>query len=324
MKQGHWHWAAIAAVSTFAISTAAVANHAWSTYHWKKTGAEATPPVVTALSGLWPSHANIAIQDWNQSNVIQSPGPTLASGTNPKTCKAQAGKILVCNERYGRNGWLGIASIWLSGGHISQGTTKLNDSYFGSSPYNTNDWRQLVACQEIGHDYGLGHQDEDFSTDDTNSCMDYTSLPAGNTHPDNHDYQQLQDIYDHTESSFTMLAPGQKGGSSGVDTSLAGQKAATAHRPGAALSTMTDRADRTISFRNLAAGRRRSPTSYGRSARGQKAGIATISRANVLANETAASAAVSRQASLQCAEVIAGHDTCLCELAIVKALETET
>ena len=222
MKQGHWHWAAIAAVSTFAISTAAVANHAWSTYHWKKTGAEATPPVVTALSGLWPSHANIAIQDWNQSNVIQSPGPTLASGTNPKTCKAQAGKILVCNERYGRNGWLGIASIWLSGGHISQGTTKLNDSYFGSSPYNTNDWRQLVACQEIGHDYGLGHQDEDFSTDDTNSCMDYTSLPAGNTHPDNHDYQQLQDIYDHTESNFTMLAPGQKGGSSGVDTSLAG------------------------------------------------------------------------------------------------------
>ena len=99
------------------------------------------------------------------------------------------------------NGWLGIASIWLSGGHISQGTTKVNDTYYTMAQYNTPSWRAAVTCQELGHDYGLAHQDEDFSTDATNSCMEYTSWPEGNEHPDQHDYDQLLEIYDHFESA---------------------------------------------------------------------------------------------------------------------------
>jgi hypothetical protein len=49
--------------------------------------------------------------------------------------------------------------------------------------YNTPAWRAAVTCQEIGHDYGPRHQDEDFNTDATNSCMEYTNVPAGNEHP---------------------------------------------------------------------------------------------------------------------------------------------
>jgi hypothetical protein len=227
MKQGHWRWAAVAAVSTFAISTAAIASHAWSTYHWKKTGAQATPPVVTIISSNWQGYVTTAVADWNASSVIESAGPTPTSG-RARQCRAQAGKIVVCNDRYGNNGWLGIASIWLSSGHISQGTTKLNDSYFNTPTYDTPSWRALVACQEIGHDYGLGHQDEDFGNADLVSggketCMDYTSQPAGNEHPNLHDYDQLEDIYDHSESNFTMQSPGSRG-SSGVDASLAGQE----------------------------------------------------------------------------------------------------
>ena len=112
----------------------------------------------------------------------------------------------MCNASYGNTGWLGIAQIWLSGGHIAQGVTKLNDTYFNTAQYNTPSWRALVACQEVGHNYGLGHQDEDFSTDNTNSCMDYTSLPAGNEHPDAHDYQQLELIYTHTHSGSSPAA----------------------------------------------------------------------------------------------------------------------
>ncbi len=140
--------------------------------------------------------------DWNKSTVINS--PLVAGSSNPKRCNAVAGTIQVCNERYGRTGWLGIASIWLSGGHISQGTTKVNDTYFNTAQYNTPSWRALVMCQEIGHDYGLGHQDEDFNTDSTESCMDYTNVPGGNEHPDAHDYEQLLAIYNHQESGVSI------------------------------------------------------------------------------------------------------------------------
>ena len=179
-----------------------LASHSWGNYHWKRTTDELTVPVGDNVNGVWESHLDKAIADWNRSTVINS--PEAPGSTNPKNCRAVAGTIQVCNGRYGNNGWLGIASIWLSGGHISQGTTKVNDSYFNSPPYNTNSWRQLVMCQEVGHDYGLGHQDEDFSTDATNSCMDYTSAPAGNESPDAHDYEQLETIYNHLEAGMSI------------------------------------------------------------------------------------------------------------------------
>lgn len=183
-----------------------LANHSWSTYHWKRTTAELTIPVGDNVNATWDSYLNTAIADWNQSSVINS--PKVPGSTNPKNCRGVAGTIQVCNGAYGNTGWLGIASISISGGHISQGTTKLNDTYFNTAQYNTPSWRALVTCQEIGHDYGLGHQDEDFSTDLTRSCMDYTSLPAGNEHPDAHDYEQLETIYNHQESAVGLPGPG--------------------------------------------------------------------------------------------------------------------
>ena len=181
-----------------------LASHSWGNYHWKRTTAELTVPVGDNVSGIWDSHLNTAIADWNRSTVINS--PKVAGSTNPRNCRAVAGTIQVCNSKYGNNGWLGLASIWLSGGHISQGTTKVNDTYFNSPTYNTPSWRQAVMCQEIGHDYGLGHQDEDFSTDNTTSCMDYTSNPQGNEGPDAHDYEQLLLIYNHLESGMSINA----------------------------------------------------------------------------------------------------------------------
>ena len=184
-------------------ATPLLANHSWNGYHWLRTAQEVTPSVGDNVDSNWDSYLRDANADWNQSTVINS--PLVAGTTNPKNCKAVPGTIQVCNSRYGQTGWLGIASIWLSGGHISQGTTKLNDTYFNSAKYNTPDWRALVTCQEVGHDYGLGHQDEDFNTDNTNSCMDYTNFPAGNTTPDSHDYAELLSIYDHFDSASATV-----------------------------------------------------------------------------------------------------------------------
>lgn len=214
---------ALGVVVAAGISVPVVASHSWNNYHWSRTTAELTIPVGDNVSGVWDAHLTTAIADWNKSTVINS--PRVAGNANPKNCRAVAGTIQVCNSKYGQTGWLGIASISLSGGHIVQGTTKVNDTYFNMPQYNTNSWRQLVMCQEIGHDYGLGHQDEDFNTDNTNSCMDYTSLPAGNESPDAHDYEQLLSIYNHLESGLTV---GGGRGNSGADI---GDTPATWGRP---------------------------------------------------------------------------------------------
>lgn len=200
---------AIGIVAAVGVTAPVLAVHSWNNYHWKRTTAELTVPVGDNVDSRWDAYLVKAVADWNQSTVINS--PLVAGSTNPKNCRAIAGTIQACNSKYGNNGWLGLASISISGGHITQGTTKLNDTYYDTPTYNTPAWRAAVTCQEIGHDYGLGHQDEDSSTDNTTSCMDYTNRPEGNESPDAHDYQQLTIIYNHLESAMTTMLGGGRG-----------------------------------------------------------------------------------------------------------------
>ncbi|WP_128893228.1 hypothetical protein [Erythrobacter sp. HKB08] len=191
----------------------AIANHSWSTYAWNYDGANPiAAPVVDNTDPNWTSYVDKAVADWNASPVIQA---TIERGNN-SSCSFVTGTIQVCNDDYGSNGWLGLASIALSGGKIVAGTTKLNDNYFNRDAYNTYSWRQLVTCQEIGHDYGLAHQNENFSTDETTSCMEYTSRPEGNEGPDQHDYDQLLTIYSGGgDGGGGGTKPGKGGGKGG-------------------------------------------------------------------------------------------------------------
>lgn len=192
-----------------ALTVPALANHSWGSYHWERTGDEVTIPVNDHTTGAWPGRVAIAVADWNQSIRVQSPLDSDRSGDS--ACNLTLNEIHVCNDDYGNNGWLGIASISATRGrttHIIAGSTKLNDYYFNLPQYSGESWAQLVACQEIGHDYGLGHQNENFDTDLTTSCMEYTRLPAGNEHPDFHDYAMLEEIYAHSDSSGDTSGPG--------------------------------------------------------------------------------------------------------------------
>jgi hypothetical protein len=114
----------------------------------------------------------------------------------------------VCDAAYGRNGWLGLASIWISGTHITQGTVKLNDTYYSSGYYNTPIWRASVTCQEIGHTFGLDHQSTDGSS--LNTCMDYyhntSATDLVSTTPNQHDYDELATIYAHLDAFSTVGA----------------------------------------------------------------------------------------------------------------------
>ena len=64
----------------------------------------------------------------------------------------------------------------------------------------------MVMCQEIGHTFGLDHQDENFSNPNLNTCMDYTSSPSSNQDPNQHDYDELVAIYSHLDSSTTIAS----------------------------------------------------------------------------------------------------------------------
>src|SRR5687768_3733149 len=160
------------------IAGPALADHWWGGYHWSLSGSQLNLDVVDAVTPQWDPALNTAIADWNASSVLNF---TKVSGTgvNAKKCSPIAGKIVVCNAAYGNRGWLGIAQIWLSNGHISQGTTKLNDTYYNTAQYNTPAWRSLVTCQEIAHDVGLDHQDEGFGAPNLGTCMDYTNDADG-------------------------------------------------------------------------------------------------------------------------------------------------
>lgn len=191
----------VAALSLGAFTTAS-ANHSWGGYHWARTSNPFTLKIGDNVTAAWDSVLDTAITDWTASAVLDM--TKVAGLSNPKNCKATAGRVEVCNSKYGKNGWLGIASVWATGGHISQGTVKLNDTYYSTPTYNTTAWRNLVMCQEIGHTIGLNHQDEDFNNANLGTCMDYTNSPADNQHPNQHDFDQLVTIYTHLDTNTTV------------------------------------------------------------------------------------------------------------------------
>jgi len=178
------------------------ADHAWGNYHWARTSNPFTVTVINSMTNDWDDNLNTAVSDWSQSsvmNVVQEAGNDDAQ--TRQRCRPVKGKVRACNSTYGTNGWLGLAQIWVRGSHITQGTAKMNDSYLASGYTETN--RQHVICQEIGHDWGLDHQDE--SGADLNTCMDYDDA-LGNAHPNAHDYEQLELIYSHLDGSTTLGA----------------------------------------------------------------------------------------------------------------------
>lgn len=205
-------------VSLFAVVMAVVvlsaapglASNTWNGYHWADSGGDPhdgdiTLTLVNDLT-LYTSEYPLVVSDWNGA-----PGPLTLSSANaepedrPDACDNVAteaagdeiqNSIHVCNAEYGKNGWLGLARIWLAAdGHIDAGVALMNDSYFqeSDSVYNNSiAWRH-VLCQEVGHTFGLDHQ----GSPKKQSCMNDR---WGLTNPDfqspnPHDFDTLNEIY---------------------------------------------------------------------------------------------------------------------------------
>ncbi len=205
----------------------AEATHSWGSYHWARTANPFALTVGDNVDATWDSYLNTANSDWTQSAVMDL--VPAAGTTTGRKCAANAGTVQVCNAAYGNNGWLGLASISVTGGtHITQGTAKMNDSYFTTATYNNPNERLHVMCQEIGHTFGLGHTSEDGSSQ--NTCMDYFSNTGANatstvsTHPNQHDYDMLASIYAHLDTTTTVKASAATSPSVGNDRASWGRE----------------------------------------------------------------------------------------------------
>jgi len=187
---------------------AAFANHSWGGYHWARTANPFTLKLGDNLTTSdWKSHLSQTSTDWSASSVLDT---TIVAGQSSKRCRPTSGRDEICDGKYGQNGWLGLASIWLQSGttHIVQGTVKFNDTYFSMPQYNNSAEKEHVVCQEVGHTFGLDHQDT--SGISLNTCMDYyqntSSTDTQSTTPNQHDYDELATIYQHLDSSNTFGA----------------------------------------------------------------------------------------------------------------------
>jgi hypothetical protein len=217
-----------------AMPAGASANHSWNNYHWARTANPFTVQLGDNVSGLWDGMLATASSDWSQSNVLDT--TVVAGGTSAKSCRPTSGRVEVCSANYRNTGWLGVAQIWISGSHITQGTVKNNDYYFGSSSYTYNNTAEMqhVICQEIGHTFGLGHTSEDGSSQ--NTCMDYyhnkSASDTTSTHPNQHDYEQLASIYTHLDSTTTVGSATSSKGSQGAEASSWGRLVAGSRQSG--------------------------------------------------------------------------------------------
>lgn len=200
----------VTAFVTFA--AVAYATHSWGGYHWARTSNPFTLKLGNNLTTAdWRAHLSQTSSDWNAGNTPVRTS-IVAGSSSSKRCGMVAGTVQVCNGTYGNNGWLGLASINLTGGtHITQGSAKMNDTYFNTSTYNNTNEREHVMCQEVAHCFGLDHQSTDGSSQ--NSCMDYFSNTGANatstlsTKPNAHDFAELNTIYQHLDSTTTLAAP---------------------------------------------------------------------------------------------------------------------
>ena len=198
--------ASVAIILVAAASLPAAASNSWGGYHWARTANPFTLKVGDNFSASWDSYLTQTASDWSKSDVLDL--SVVAGGSTSKRCSATLGRVEVCSGSYGNNGWLGIAQIWLAKGttHITQGTVKVNDYYFNLAKYNNSSEKEHVVCQEVGHTLGLDHQDTSGAS--LNTCMDYyqntSSSDTQSTSPNTHDYNELDIIYSHVDSSTTI------------------------------------------------------------------------------------------------------------------------
>ncbi|MFB3111517.1 MAG: hypothetical protein ACE10G_05740 [Gemmatimonadales bacterium] len=190
---------AAVAVPAALLFTASVAqaDNQWGSYQWERDGVD--PLTIT----IGDNHSQIdpSLPNWSQifDSVVADWASSADGGFGGDHFGAvdsgsPEGNVQSYNEAYGDNGWLGLATIWISRGknkHITRGESKVNDTYVTLEDYYGFDepieW-QHVMCQEIGHTFGLEHNREGATGGEPDdSCMNDQTRPLRYPFPNVHD-----------------------------------------------------------------------------------------------------------------------------------------
>ena len=204
---------ALAVLGLAGSATPALADHSWGDWHWERAANPVTLKVLDSTSDTrtliggqnWPAMLGKSATDWSQSSVLDLAvqPKTAIDAAAQQACPFEPGAIRVCNVFNPDVTWLGLATVLpdagSGSGHVLAGTAQVNDTWFSTPLYNATNAQQ-VMCQEIGHTFGLDHQDD--SGKDLNTCMDYAEA-LDNPSPNAHDYQQLEVIYAHLDGAGT-------------------------------------------------------------------------------------------------------------------------
>jgi len=172
----------------------AFANHKLGKLHWAAETASTPVNLTLADSRVDSSwRPRLVREDWAESTQIDfnSSGAT---------------EITAISDDFGNNGYLGAAFIYYmpGTGHITRVDIQLNEFY---SDLLTDDQRQSVYCQELGHGLGLAHL-HSRKYEPSKSCMSDAFWPTPNTH----DYDQLELIYNHADGFNSFSATSRTNG----------------------------------------------------------------------------------------------------------------
>lgn len=172
-------WAAVLLGSILVGFTATTwASHTWGCWKFADANINFYNGATGNYSGYLRQEALTDSNSWHNFTKIN-----LTSVASPGTTDHINGY----SGFYGNNGWLGIAEILTySGCTVKQGRCRLNRSYldFGYSATNI----KHVACQEVGHLFGLGH-----NTSSNTTCMNDQILSA--PQPNQHDVDLIASKY---------------------------------------------------------------------------------------------------------------------------------
>jgi len=164
--------------------------------------------IANALTSDWDEYFTAAVEDWDGAARVDGDADVMSLETErleaDPACTPVEGIMKVCNDDYGETGWEGINECLIMGEFIISSVSKMNEYYLHPDNYKgllqgstatLEDKRRYTMCHEIGHGFGLSHQDEEFNNADLNTCMDYSSKPQNNLRPNSADYSALNILY---------------------------------------------------------------------------------------------------------------------------------
>ncbi|MEK6829992.1 MAG: hypothetical protein AABY15_07790 [Nanoarchaeota archaeon] len=189
------------------VSEISLAQHSWNNFHWADTNLNPTVLDKTT-SNLWKINTvENATNEWTSLGTPLKPTMLLSIS------KSSKGDITV-NEQFSVD-WLGLARVFIDeNGHITKGEVKLNTTFLEGYGNVVSDH---VLCQELGHILGLDHNRNQFDTcmndcalmqtkEEWLNCLNYLNSDK----PNLHDTEQLNLIYNHTDTVNSGTCRGKK------------------------------------------------------------------------------------------------------------------